>query len=320
MEHASTLGELIVEDWYLARDPGFATGSWSALAHYREKGWREGRAPNPHFDPGFYIAQCTAACRGGDPLLHYVAQGERAGRRPSPMFDPAWYRTTYRLAPEQNALAHFLRHRFTAAVSPSKDFDSRFYLETYADVAAAGCDPLEHYLTRGRLEYRLPKPELSLLAESGLFDEGFYLFFYEDVRQARADPLDHFRHSSHERRKPNIYFNPDWYYENYGSDYSYTPLTHYILIGESRGYRPGPHFDPAWYRMRYGIPLACGALAHYLRHRKTQNFAPNKDFDIDRYIAQAGKSLRADRDPFLHSLAIASRRGMLPRYEAKNDF
>jgi len=35
-------------------------------------------------------------------------------------------------------------------------FDERFYLSTYPDIAAAGVDPLEHYLAAGRFEGRRP--------------------------------------------------------------------------------------------------------------------------------------------------------------------
>ena len=46
-----------------------------------------------------------------------------------------------------------------SAPSPEQvpGFDPAFYLKAYPDVAAAGCDPLEHYLQFGRSEGRLPR-------------------------------------------------------------------------------------------------------------------------------------------------------------------
>src|SRR5450631_2868134 len=44
-------------------------------------------------------------------------------------------------------------------------FDDKFYLKTYPDVAAAGIDPLLHYLLHGASEGRWPNPS---------FDPVFY--------------------------------------------------------------------------------------------------------------------------------------------------
>jgi hypothetical protein len=37
-------------------------------------------------------------------------------------------------------------------------FDSKWYLDQYPDVRRKGVNPLLHYLTCGKAEYRLPKP------------------------------------------------------------------------------------------------------------------------------------------------------------------
>jgi hypothetical protein len=44
-------------------------------------------------------------------------------------------------------------------------FDADWYLATYADAAASGIDPIEHYLTIGAKQGHNPNP---------LFDTGFY--------------------------------------------------------------------------------------------------------------------------------------------------
>ncbi len=142
--------------WFIARNPDLGASSHAALVHWHRFGWREGRWPNPYFDPAYYVGRnpdCT-----GDPLLHYINSGEAAGRRPVPWFNPAWYRTQHAVPDGELCLAHYLRERRTGRVSPLTEFDSAFYLRTNPDVAAAGMDPMEHYMVQGFAEARAPCP------------------------------------------------------------------------------------------------------------------------------------------------------------------
>ncbi|NVN41677.1 glycoside hydrolase family 99-like domain-containing protein, partial [Ameyamaea chiangmaiensis] len=134
-----------------------------ALAHYHENGWREGRRPNPCFDPLWYIQQNPDVV--GDPLYHYIVTGEAAGLRPVAWFDPAWYRQTYAVPEGMLLLTHYLTNRHRGDVSPVPEFDPAFYLRTYPDVAEAGLDPAEHYMIQGFREVRKPFPA---------FDPQFY--------------------------------------------------------------------------------------------------------------------------------------------------
>jgi hypothetical protein len=82
------------------------------------------------------------------------------------------------------------------------------------------------------------------------------------------------------------------------------PLLHYVLFGENQGLRPGRHFDPAWYRRRYKLKPSISALAHFLKHRRAQRFSPRPGFDLDAYKCEHAATLRPDRDPYAHYLAI----------------
>ncbi|MEM5390167.1 hypothetical protein VSR68_42750, partial [Paraburkholderia phymatum] len=62
-------------------------------------------------------------------------------------------------------------------------FDTDWYLERYPDVAAAGINPLVHFITSGAREGRDPHP---------LFDTDWYLERYPDVAAAGINPLVHF--------------------------------------------------------------------------------------------------------------------------------
>jgi len=62
-------------------------------------------------------------------------------------------------------------------------FDAEWYLEQNPDVAQAGVDPFEHYMTHGWHEGRDPHP---------LFDTSFYLESNPDVAAAGENPLVHY--------------------------------------------------------------------------------------------------------------------------------
>lgn len=101
---------------------------------------------------------------------------EGAGKTKSPPVAPA-------AAPEDAAL-----------VSRSGLFDPSWYLSANPDVAAAGGDPLDHYLLHGGFEGRPASP---------MFDSQRYLRENRDVAEARINPLVHYlRHGWREGRRP----------------------------------------------------------------------------------------------------------------------
>ena len=63
-------------------------------------------------------------------------------------------------------------------------FDRAHYLSAYPDIAAAGVDPLDHYLTAGRPEGRDPRPDLNAAD---------YLEVNPDFAASGGDPLLHWR-------------------------------------------------------------------------------------------------------------------------------
>ena len=69
-------------------------------------------------------------------------------------------------------------------------FSADWYLDQYQDVAAAGVDPIEHYLSYGAAEGRDPGPDFST---SG------YLARYPDVAEGGINPLLHYIRLRQER-------------------------------------------------------------------------------------------------------------------------
>ena len=56
-------------------------------------------------------------------------------------------------------LWHYLLAGFRNGCNPSLRFDTEYYLGTHPDVAAAGINPLIHYLSWGRAEGRTCLPD-----------------------------------------------------------------------------------------------------------------------------------------------------------------
>ncbi len=175
-------------EYYIACNADMAGLRDQAMTHYHAYGWREGRKPNLYFDPRWYLQQCPEAAQDEiDPLLHYITSGEAAGQRPSSWFDPAWYRRTYEVPDGMSALRHYLLHRAGGTVSAMAEFDSPFYLKSYPDVAAAGLDPLEHYMVQGFREARRPFAG---------FDPAFYRQRYLEG-ETECNPLLHYMAHRH---------------------------------------------------------------------------------------------------------------------------
>lgn len=303
--------------FYAAAYPDIAAGQLDAIAHYCGFGWREGRRPNPWFEPAWYLARYADVRDAGlDPLLHYIRHGEAEGRQPSPVFDPAWYARAYRV-PQQGALRHFLAHRLSGAVLPVPELYAARHLAPYRDDAARGVDPFLHYLADARRDGSAALPDAAAIAASGVFDANHYFINGTDVQERELDPVLHFcRHGWREDRKPCIYFDTAFYRRtNPEPDrLGINPLAHYLLEGEAAGRRPVVFFDPAWYRRTYDVPPERAALAHYLAHRRGQRVSPNPHFDVAWYLER--NRLGPNRDPFAHYL----RAGMLRDLDPSPDF
>ncbi len=175
---------LFQHGWFLERNRDLTAPGLDPLRHYHLFGWKEGRWPNPYFDPAWYLATYPDVRTASmDPLLHYILHGEQEGRQPLGHFDPAWYRLAYALPAPLLALAHYLEHRRSGLVSPVPEFDPVFYLAHSPDVASAGMDPFEHYLIRGASEGRQP---------SAQFDPAYYRIRHMS-HASGANPLLHYR-------------------------------------------------------------------------------------------------------------------------------
>lgn len=175
------------------------------------------RASNA-FDERWYLREYPdVALTGIDPVLHFLWIGRRLGRRPNangetggqagsaaansetvangpPLAEPA----SGGVQPVEHeegsdvGLIDKARKAFSAATGSRSDptydlvakhFDIDFYLAAYPDVAAAGVDPIRHYLDNGWRENR--DPSIS-------FSTRFYVENNLDVVAAGVNPFYHF--------------------------------------------------------------------------------------------------------------------------------
>jgi len=108
-------------------------------------------------------------------------------------------------------------------------FDPVFYLKQYPDVAAAGVNPLSHYLAYGATERRKPNP---------YFDAAYYLQQNPDVDASGTDPLLHYLHEGfREGREPGPEFSGRLYLQQ-NPDVAASgmnPLAHFLKYGAAEG-------------------------------------------------------------------------------------
>ena len=107
------------------------------------------------FDQTWYAAEYPdlAAFRG-DLFGHFLRHGIGEGRRPNRFVDPDWYGRRYQVTAGQLPLVHYATKGRAAKLDPGPNFSVLDYHHRHQDVALAGMDALEHYLTHGRYEGR----------------------------------------------------------------------------------------------------------------------------------------------------------------------
>ena len=168
------------------------TGS-DPLRHYAGTGWREGRDPAPWFSAAAYLSRYPEAA-GGDPFLHYLDRGWRQGCEPAPSAHRERFLERIGARPHAVGAGPQAAPRAPDADLPAglgrkearelaaTGFDAAYYLTAWPDVAAAGQDPLDHFLQTGWREGRDPSPDFSATD---------YLEVNPDVAAAGVNPFLH---------------------------------------------------------------------------------------------------------------------------------
>jgi len=228
--------------YYLENNPEVAASGMDPLDHFLQFGGQEGRSPNADFDSAFYLSQYPDVANSGmNPFLHYLAYGWQEGRMASAEND---FQAAHPElgSPELTAIVHGLLAQQAESQNPetgqeippveqpqSPLVDAQFYYATYTDVAQAGIDPTEHYMTFGWHEGRDP---------DALFDTSYYLEHNADVAAAKVNPMEHYlAFGAKEGRDPSALFDTDAYLAHYAdvANSGVNPLVHYLQYGMLEG-------------------------------------------------------------------------------------
>jgi 4-hydroxybenzoate polyprenyltransferase len=153
--------------WYLATYPDVAAAGVDPVRHYLEHGWIEGRDPRADFSTRAYLAAHDDVARvRKNPLIYYLRQGggpqvprdaadsissDDELARGEGGVDQVWYLAAYPdvAAAGHDPVSHYLDHGWREGRDPRRDFSTRGYLEIRQDVALSGLNPFVHYLRHG---------------------------------------------------------------------------------------------------------------------------------------------------------------------------
>ena len=181
-------------------------------------------------------------------------------------------------------------------IRKSKLFDALWYLRRYRDVAAAGDDPLRHYIRFGAGENRDPQP---------LFDTKWYRTQAPDLTELTISPLAHYVSAGVARGlDPHPLFDTDWYLAQ-NPDVAaahVNPLYHFKKMGGPKGLDPHPLFDTSWYLQQNLDVMASGdnALHHYVTHGWKEVRDPHPEFSTSCYLEENPDVASANICPLQH--------------------
>ena len=245
-------------DYYLATYTDIQPPPQDPIRHYCEFGWHEGRNPSAEFDTQGYVAAYNdVKAAGVNPFWHYVEAGRYESRHANPkrieaeveairasgLFDVNYYFATYPdVQLPMDLIRHYCEHGWHEGRNPSKEFDTRYYLETYRDIKDAGINPFWHYAVAGRAEFRHANPErerkqrfeaeVAAIQASGLFDANYYFATYPDIHPP-INPIRHYcEYGWREGRNPSKEFNTRGYLEAHCDikDSGINPFWHYCVV------------------------------------------------------------------------------------------
>ncbi len=195
----------------------------------------------------------------------------------SGFFDTKFYASKYGIHGGTAAAKHYVNVGWKLGFDPSAWFSTLSYLKLNPDVAAAGVNPLGHYLRHGRTEGRrvfedgAPAPiaeqtdaehadignaalppafSSAPAAQEGLlpelrrhFSAPYYLSFYRDVAKIGLDPLEHYlSHGWREDRNPSPTFDTPYYLRKHPElrQQNTDPLTHFLVSGGAAAFDSAP--------------------------------------------------------------------------------
>jgi len=258
------------------------------------------------------------------------------------LFDEAFYARAAGITGSRAELAaHYLATGEAAALSPSREFDVRFYRDANPDVVRSGSNALVHYLMHGRSERRYPnrrqlQQDAGRVAASGLFDARAYAWERGRPAPPGLSDIEDYLVTRDPRASIGELFNSDFYARAYGDVLGSgaaaypMPILHYIEIGRAElrvcnGHQlhqqmqaGRPRFNERYYldqfRSRFpNEPLPAEPLQHYILTGSRLGLDPAPDFSADYYLRVYPDMRVSGMAPFYHYAAYGHAEGRVGR-------
>lgn len=151
--------KLFDPNFYLIKYPDIKEAGTNPLKHYLKHGSKEGRLPNPLFDPSYYRKKNLNNSFDIEPLIHY-AENKHKFLDTHPLFEAEYYADKIEdQLNGQSLLEHFLTKGYKKDISPTPHFDFKFYRKKNKDIGQANA--LFHYILHGENEGRWPNSYFS---------------------------------------------------------------------------------------------------------------------------------------------------------------
>lgn len=228
-------------DWYLRTYLARIRDGEAALEHFLRVGASLGCRPGPGFAIDWYARRYLGwDSPGAEALVHFMIDGLASGALPDPRLDSAGMRRRLATQPPHERQADMFR-LLQSAPTPRRLIallvDPAWYLARNSDVAAAGIDPVAHFLADGVFERRDPNP---------MFDSAWYTATHAAAMTVDDSPVEHFVFlGAHRGLRPHPDFATHWYSTRYLGLDSPVPdaLCHFLETGRREGAVPNPHVD-----------------------------------------------------------------------------
>lgn len=166
----------------------------------------------------------------------------------SGLFDKEYYLSKYPDVKENkfDPVDHYLEFGAKEYCNPCETFNTEEYVKKHPFINELGLNPFVHYILYDSCSDEYPiisstdtDKNIEIIKNSPLFDPESYLERYPDVKNAEIDPYLHYALYGYKekRRNPFPNFSNSFYKNAYlNNSNTWNPLTHYILIGEEKGY------------------------------------------------------------------------------------
>lgn len=169
----SIIGSYFDQKYYRESNADLAEYAGDLLEHFLLYGSKEMRNPHPKFPITTYVKNNPDILTLGlNPFAHYLVAANIVTPKGQPYFltleerdlysalsthfDSDYYRLVNSdlAGAEFDLLLHYIRVGWREQRNPNPFFNTKFYLDAYADISSSGINPFYHYICYGRAEGR----------------------------------------------------------------------------------------------------------------------------------------------------------------------